>query len=266
MAPCTEWIDAADVAQCCGEELSTENEDAYEAAARIGELVAWEVSGRRFSGECGPIIVRPCGDECGCWTGVQWLAYPDGTARPLWTGTEWHFAGRRHCGCSCLSQVRLAGFVREIVEVKIDGVVIDPGDYRVDKRKYLVRKNNGFWPSCQNQSLDDDEPGTFSVEYTYGVDPNEAALEAAKALACEYFHACAADGDCRLPQGAVKIIRQGVTIERLQPLASMLRRGETGILEWDTFVELYGRHRRKPHFLAPGGMKRHAPKLGLPGP
>ena len=265
-APCESWIDAADVAACCGEELSTTNEDAYERAARIGEIVAFEVSGRRFSGECGPAIVRPCGDECGCWTGVQWLAYPDGSTRPLWTGSEWRFQGRRTCGCSCLSRIRLSGFVREIAEVKIDGVVVDPADYRVDRRRWLVRQNNGHWPSCQNDSLPDDEPGTFSVEYTWGQDPDEVAIAAASALACEVFKACNGNGaECRLPSPATKIIRQNVTVERLQPLASMLRRGDTGLVEWDTFVELYGKHRRTPTFYAPGGT-RHAPRFGLPGP
>lgn len=269
MPPCEPWIDAADVAACCGVALSTENEGAYEEAAELGTLVAWKASGHRFGGICGPVTVRPCGDECGCWTGVQWLSYPDGTARPLWTGTEWNWNTKRFCGCSCLPKVRLSGYVQAIDEVKIDGVIIDPDSYRVDRRRWLVRTNGQHWPSCQDDSLEDDQPGTFSVSYTYGQEPDELGRSAAAALGCEFFAACSEDDmECKLPQGAVRIVRQGVTIDRLQPLASMLQKGETGILAWDAFISEYGGAKAKAMratFYAPGG-SRAAPRFGLPGP
>ena len=40
-----------------------------------------------------------------------------------------------------------------------------------DLQQYLVRLNGEMWPACQRLDLDDSQPGTWSVEYTYGVDP-----------------------------------------------------------------------------------------------
>ena len=115
------------------------------------------------------------------------------------------------------STVKLAGSVREVSEVKIDGVVIDPSEYRVDKEKYLVRLadadgNHQAWPGCQRLDLADTEADTFSVTYTYGQEPPLLGLEAAAELACQ-LAAAIGGGECLLPAGVTKVTRQGITIE-----------------------------------------------------
>src|SRR5438128_508567 len=80
-------------------------------------------------------------------------------------------------GCGCLSTVRLSGYpVREVSEVKIDGDVVDPSEYRLDGWQDLVRMDDPGppvrkrrWPHSQNLALDDDQPNTFSVTYSHGV-------------------------------------------------------------------------------------------------
>jgi hypothetical protein len=258
--PCEQWIDAQDVAECCSLAAADgSDESVFQKHATLAVEFLHIVSGRRFTGRCGPITVRPPGDTCSnC--GIQLLAYPAGASRPHRAITASGICGS--CGFSALSRVLLSGYpVQEITEVKVDGVVVAETEYRLDGNKWLVRKNGESWPVCPDLSLDDDQEGTFSVSYTFGLDPTPLAREAAAALACEFYNACTPGGECKLPSQAVRIVRQGVTIDRLQPLASMLRKGETGILALDAFMEAYGKHRRKPAFWSSSGPK-YARRVG----
>jgi hypothetical protein len=155
--------------------------------------------------------------------------------------------------------VLLPGYpVTQITEVKIDGVVQSADTYRVDEWRWLTRMRDPadpgvplFWPSCQILDLDDTESGTFSVSYMSGVAPPLAGKAAATALACELLPGV----DCKLPSGAVQIVRQGLTINRLQPLATMLLEGMTGIVTIDAFMAAYnpGKLRRRPAIWSPDG-------------
>jgi len=150
--------------------------------------------------------------------------------------------------------VLLSGYpVQAIAQVKINGEIVPPSSYRLDESRYLTRTDGSFWPFCQDLAAEDDMDGTFSISYWYGATPPASAVAAASALACELFNACDPDRECRLPEGAVRIVRQGLTIERLQPLASMLKRGETGILPLDSFLAVYGGYKRRPAIWSPDG-------------
>jgi hypothetical protein len=266
MGPCGNWIDAADVVECCEVTLDSDNEAALQSFAESASQVAFLLSGEIFTGLCGPVTVRPCRDECGCWPS-QYIEYTGGGGRWIdlgwyWSGSWWgNWNSSDRCGCGCVSKVRLSGYpVQGISQVKIDGAIVAPSEYRLDENRFLVRKNDAMWPVCQDLSRDDDQPGTFSVSYWYGAVPPQLGLDAAAALACEFYNACNG-GECNLPTQAVRIVRQGITVERLQPLASMLRLGETGIPVWDAFVAMYGGHRRRPSVWSSDG-PRYARPVG----
>src|SRR5207247_1889627 len=132
--------------------------------------------------------------------------------------------GLAACRCRPLSQIKLAGYpVREVSEVKIDGDVVDPSGYRLDGWRYLVRLDDPGpplvhrrWPRCQNLALADDQPGTFSVSYSFGLDPPLIAVQAAAELACQLLKACASGsgaGSSVLPVGVARVSRQGITLE-----------------------------------------------------
>lgn len=79
--------------------------------------------------------------------------------------------------------------IQTVTAVKLDGVLLTPGvDYRLDG-EYLVRTadpaNNGprNWPTRQRLDLDDSQPGTFSVAYTFGYSPPQSGSNAAAELA-----------------------------------------------------------------------------------
>jgi hypothetical protein len=151
--------------------------------------------------------------------------------------------------------VKLSGYpVRRIDEVKIDGAIIAESEYRLDERRYLTRKNNGLWPSCQDMSVDDTESGSFSITYSYGIDPPQIGRDAASQLACEIYKACSGE-ECALPSGVTRVTRQGITMERTffqRDLATGAWR--TGMPFVDAFLNASNPHGilRSPTFWAPG--------------
>lgn len=218
LAPCTDWITGDDVAACCQVEDATDS-SIFDAVAVEAQEVLFALSGRQFAGECEQ-TVRPCRTRT-CFDGFQVLSrghlvYPYG-----WYGSYWNWPNGVPCGCRHLSRVKLAGYpVRDIVEVLIDGAVVDPATYRLDRKRDLVRVRDPAapdvvlrWPACQALDLDDTQAGTWSVTYTYGADPPEIGVAAAAQLACELYKECAGR-QCALPSGTTRVIRQGVTIEK----------------------------------------------------
>jgi hypothetical protein len=211
LGPCTDWLTGDDVAACCSAETS--DGTIFDAALEAAQDLLFELSGRQFAGECSE-IVRPCRTRCGCGWQVLSRGHIVG-----WQGDRW-YCDSSPCGCRPLSRVRLAGYVRSITEVKIDGAVVAPDTYRLDDHRWLTRVRDPadtdtvlLWPACQSLDLADTEPGTFSVSYKFGLDPPELGVQAAAQLACEVYKACAGD-NCALPSGTVRVIRQGVTIEK----------------------------------------------------
>lgn len=246
--PCSSWIDGDDVAEFdpslgVGSDTWRLDDVAYVASGLM-----YELSGRQFPGVCQR-TVRPCRSGCSCWGG-----YALGGSPFYWTTSEiggawlgaWRNENGDQCGCGTESYVRLAGYpVREILEVKIDGEVIDPSGYRLDQRRFLIRladltttpPTDRFWPLCQDLSLPDTEAGTYSVKYTWGADVPLGGRWAAAQLAAELWRAFPANaGDCKLPSKVTRVVRQGITMERIVPTADLLRNGQTGLPLVDSFI------------------------------
>lgn len=235
--PCTPWITADDVAAVCTALEHSGDPSVYDDVALEASQVLFQLSGRQFSGLCGPVTVRPCNPNARC--------------------------GPSPCGCCHLSKVKLAGTVREIEEVKIDGEVVPAEEYRVDDRKWLVRLADSDgrrqrWPGCQRLDLADTEDDTFSVAYSYGVDPPLAGVEAAVELACN-LAAASVGGECAFPAGVTKVTRQGITVD----LERFLERGITGLPLVDVFLQAYNPTgaRRRPVAWSPD-VQPYARKVG----
>lgn len=257
LGPCTSWITGDEVAACppCAD-LGSDAAVLLETAAVEASMALYELSGGRFNGVC-EATRRPCRTATSCWdpiTGSAWSWQYDSISG-FW---GWWREGERSalCGCQPLSIVKLPGYpVREIVEVKIDGTVLpeldDDGkrNYRLDNNTDLVRMDSPgpplqrrFWPACQQLGLDDDELGTFSVTYTWGIDPPELGRRAAAQLACELVFSCAdGDGNCVLPDGITKITRQGIEVNRQLLLGFFDPTKPTGLSSVDLFIAAYVR-------------------------
>ena len=246
MPPCAPWIEAEDVAGCCGLTVGSVNGQALEVAAENASAILYELSGRRYAGTCER-TVRP-------------------VAHDLYWCRDWHRLHRRR-----LSRVKLAGHATAIVEVLIDGVTVDPSGYRLDEHRYLTRMaapDGTFqtWPRDQRLDRPIGDDNTFAITYEYGLAPPGAGISAATALACELYRACPAPGDepgeCLLPSGVVRVIRQGVTVETIRAIATMLRKGATGIIAVDAFLSVYGKRGRASALWSPD-LERFARPEGI---
>lgn len=241
--PAVPWIDADDVLKWQPD--VSENPDdlpLLETAALVASGLMFELSGRQFPGEAER-AVRPARQQCGCFGSMA-----SGYGMWQWSGAApYGWAWTNECGdklgCGPMSKVRLAGYpITEVTEVKIGGVVLDPSGYRLDNRRDLIRMADPgppavdqFWPSCQNMALADDQPGTFSVAYKWGIGPPESGKAAACQLAAELYAAFAGN-ESKLPSGVTQVVRQGITINRVVPTADLLREGTTGLELVDFFI------------------------------
>lgn len=291
--PCTPWCDANDIWIACGSPTVTTGEGSSEEIcavdmtpyAQMASWLLWELSGRLHSGRCVR-TVRPCGDgACGfqvlsrgyiVWPFDWYYGYPGYG----WNGWNWMYDHNAGCGCVPLDRIDLAGYpVREILEVKIDGVVIpETNNWRLDKRRFLTRMadvdgNAQRWPSCQRLDENDTEVGTFAVTYAYGQDPPLLGQLAAAQIGCEIYRERTGE-ECALPSGTVRVTRQGVTIDKMATLGWFRQgsgrygpqaRWQTGLPIVDAFlnsINPYGLTRR-PIMMAPGQRRnRFAQSVG----
>ncbi len=248
--PCSPWLTGDDVIECCNAE--TTSPFLFDVVAEQASDLLFEISGRLYAGECGPRTVRPECDSCYCGYQVLSRGYVIG---------PWDYGYPLMLCDSCLvacdpSLIKLAGVpIREVSEVKINGDVVNPDEYRVFNDRYLQRLNSVRWPVSQNLTLPDTDENTFSITYTYGADPPSLGLAAAGQIACELFKVCE-NGTCQLPTGVTRITRQGVTIDKLAFTSWGYRekRWATGLPLVDAFLATVNPSglQRRPVVWAPG--------------
>lgn len=194
---------------------------AYEAC-KTASYVLWAFSGRRYSGT-RTVTERY---ECPCNsvdTKVPYSVYPEldglGNVSNVTTG----------CGCSGTVngrhiRLRLRGTpVRSVQQVKIGSTILDPSEYKVVNSS-LLQLNGASSDICN-----------LEITYTYGVNVPVAGRRAARMLASELVLGWSGSGDCRLPDRATSINRQGLSIEILDP-QDFLNEGRTGVYEVDLFL------------------------------
>lgn len=214
-------------------------------AESVAAQLLWVLSGRQF-GLC-VTTVRPVP-----------RTHPDVLAHRRWERyLEPHVGGwvsfcgcagfgpDNGCGCQRLEQISLPGRVHRVIEVRVDGQQVDPGAYRVDNWRWLLRVDGGRWPHRQDLAAAPDAPGAFTVTYERGSPVPVAGRWAAGQLACELARAMTGDKACRLPRRVASVVRQGVSTEFADP-AQLARDGMTGIPEVDGWLAAVNPH-RLPH-------------------
>jgi len=227
-------------------------------AVEIATDTLWRLTAGQY-GLC-PELIRPCRRACApdrYGTGFLW----DRGTFPLdpyvYNGKWFNFGcgcGPEDCSCSPLCVLELPGDANSVVEVKIDGEVLDPAQYRLDRRpgKARLMRQGGpsgpCWPTCQNLAVDDNQPGTFSVLYLRGKAVPAAGQRALGALACEIYKQCTGAAGCRLPERVQTVTREGITYDMFDP-AEWLDQGLTGLREVDTWLRAVNPHRL---YQAPG--------------
>lgn len=228
--PCNWEVEVSD--ECCPS-WSTLDAEVQARSIRLATKVIWAATGRRY-GICDTVI-RPCGADrrCGSCGSFDFFG---GWMRPLLLDGLWRNC---LCGCACdctpHCQITLPGWVDDVTEVMVNGVIIAGSSWRVDNHKWLVRTDGECWPKCQDYNVDSPAEDTMVVSYGIGERVPQDILDITATLACEFAKSCAADKSCRLPGRLQTLTRQGVTVSNVD-IDTVLRFGLTGITEIDMVI------------------------------
>jgi len=242
---CSPWISGSDLAGRPDLSDAAVTAAIRDRAAVNASNLLYALSGRQFPGVCEATI-RPFEPGWGC-RHISNLPRMVGMGLTL---DSW--MASTNGGSCCPGGILLGVYpVRDILSIKIDGTVLNPTEYRVDDRRWLVRPGKIFWPAWQRLDLDDNQPATFSVTCTHGADPPADGIEAAVALAAELAKSIAGLPN-RLPQRATRVSRQQVTID-LRDVNAFVKEGLVGIFEVDVFIRAYNpaKQTRRPMVYSP---------------
>ena len=217
-------------------------------AAAVASEVLYRMSGKQFTGDCGPVRLRPVArpsyvDGDGAWNATGAFGYS-----ATWGTCQWQGLGSArtssHFGCSNPPEILLPDFpVTKIKQVTIDGEIIPPDEYELRDFKTLVRMRPSAsaeptarfgWPTCQINDLPPTELGTFEVIYYFGQDPGDAGRLAARKLA-EVIALPELGDSSHYPMRMTSFSRQGVS-GSVADVMDVLKRGSLGIWEVDSWI------------------------------
>lgn len=234
-----DWSSAPEIQSATTPEEVANRERAEDFAQRTIELL----TGRQIGG-C-EVVARPLllnRTNLPTWNPAT--LYDTPSYGPYLSNGVWYNSCSDCVGqtCRCLSpkSIRLGGHPSRIVEVKINGAILDPSSYKLQDGK-LFRIDGESWPARQDLRLPDSQDGTFSVTYIDGIELDANGRWCAGILAKEFYNSWQDDDQiCRLPSSVISINRQGLAIELGKDL---FPGGLTGIREVDLWIATWNPYR-----------------------
>lgn len=220
-------------------------------ASDIATMTLWALTGRRFG--CCPITVRPCKPQGACGDTVplpELIYYFDRAGRGLDNlGVTFGFVPlledgavfniacgcKGRCTCKADCEVFLPGPVCSVTEVVIEGVTINPANYKMYDGNKLVFLAGQACPPCQDYNQPLGQPGTWSVAYNIGKPLPPGAELMAGLYACEIARALSQDASCKLPGRVRHVARQGIDIEEFDPF-TIIDAGLIGLPVVDNWI------------------------------
>lgn len=264
-SPCNWPVDYT----ACQNTTTLESADAE--VKRKAEVMAtsllWRWTGRVF-GLC-PATVRPCREYSSPvrMTGES-VHYSSvvGASRAPWTPVlidgKWFNITDCGCtgGCGCGNGPRedrlmLPPEVHDVLEVRIEGEVLDPSNYHLTYDNYLVRDDDGVWPQYQDVHARSGAAGTWEINVEYGVPVPEDGRLAAGILANEFAKSLCGDSACALPRRTRSVTRQGISMDMGIELMEDVIRGRTGITQVDGWVASVMNSPVRPRVTSPDFMQ-----------
>lgn len=140
------------------------------------------------------------------WSGYAFGGCPI-TLRPL------EPCMRCRSGCCGAGDCIILHDATSVVAVRVHGETIDPAQWRFDRRGMLCAVPPLRWPSADPRF---EEVGALEVDVLTGTPPDAWTMQVATELACELLKSCTGDETCRLPDNAIRVTAQGVTVELTQ--------------------------------------------------
>jgi hypothetical protein len=135
-----------------------------------------------------------------------------------------------------LDVIPLRGPRTEVLEVVIDGVVLNPSEYGLLDNEYLFRRS-GSWPSSNSLTKAPGSVGVFEVQFQFGHVPDFLSRQAAIELAIELTKHL---GGLRssLPPGVTSADIQGARVQ-LRDIADAIREGDGNMPRVTRFLSVY---------------------------
>jgi hypothetical protein len=205
--------------------------------------ILYYATGQRF--DTCQVTIRPCRKECSGedWPRLSagWWEFGGGPVpaliNGLWYNIACGFCGT-NCSCSIVSETILPGPVREIVQVTVDGLPLDPvTDYRLDDYRKLVRLGGNLWPLCNDLNKGITEVGTWSITAIYGEPLPNLGRFAMGELYCQIIQDTLGS-DCALPDNVTNITRQGLSFT-LEDVQQMVASGFDELKYVNKFIQRY---------------------------
>lgn len=214
------WVDVAD--------LRVPHDPEAENAVQAASSILFALSGQRFGGVFSTTEQYTC-HSSGAPVGCSYDSEVGGYWNPA-VGAYTYVLGRppgpRRMAPG--GSIRLRGRpVRRIVELSINGAVIEPTEYRLYNRAILVPNAHVSWGLCSSPL----------VRYEYGSEPPAMGRMAARKLADELVEAFNGR-ECGLPANVTSASRQGLSFQIFDP-QDFLEKGRIGIYEVDLFLTAF---------------------------
>lgn len=235
------------------------------AAAETATTILYQKSAKQFTGSCGPVTVRPVFRPVNADT-RGWVFAGGGG----W-GYGWGASAMGNLGMPPVlalyaeeqgAVIDLTGAypVNEILQVKIDGVIIPDDEYELYDHRWLLRTRptSDFvptqrwgWPTSQIPDLPDTQQGTFSITLMYGQDCGQGGRDAAVALGAYIVSPVLGNPDT-FPQRVTQVTRQGVSMQ-IASAVDVMKGGGTGIFMVDLWLNSVNpkQLQRKPRVWSP---------------
>lgn len=232
--PCTVWP----ATYTC--DLTAYSPSVTGIALQAATEVLYSLSGRRY-GTC-QMTIRPCRRNCfdtmWPWPGNWWMwgQWP----RPLYYNGVWYnltcgACPSNQCSCNVIDEAWMPAPVSSIDLVKVDGVALPTTSYQLRDYRYLQRIDGSNWPLCNDLSKSDSSTGTWSVTLTLGEAVPPMGQIAVGELTCQFAKLLSNDASCTLPKPVQQLVRQGVTMNFLDP-NEIFANGRVGLYMCDLFI------------------------------
>lgn len=232
-------------------------DDQIDMACAIASDVLFLLTGSAWPGRCTDRVFPQA--RWRSWESPRWWRELKGAGSSSWGFCSCNRG--RDTGCTRLPEIRLPhpNVDKTLTTVTIAGEDFDhnSGLWRIDDGRYIVRQDGNGWPCCQKEPLDDQVAGGWSIEYGWGLRPDQGGVMASASLGYELALAFtgdnAATSKCRLPKRITHMTRGQTSIAVLDPL-TLVKEGMTGLVEVDLWIisKMLGKQRRGGSVIRPG--------------
>jgi hypothetical protein len=227
-------------------DLSAYSPEITGVALQAATEILYSLTGRRYG--TTQMTIRPCrrGQFDAMYPGGgnwwMWGQWP----RPLFYSGVWYNITCGNCTggtCSCnyIDEAWMPSPVSSVDGVMVDGVALNPSAYQLRDYRYLQRIDGSNWPLCNDLTKSDSNVGTWSVTLTLGEAVPQMGQIAVGELACQFVKLLANDSSCTLPKPVQQLVRQGVTMNFLDP-NQIFANGRVGLYMCDMFIASQNPH------------------------